>query len=62
MTIANSTIFTTTVFGNSSGLTAQEQANKNTQTVEQLYSEYPIVKMNTRGVVVPSNQRTIKGK
>jgi hypothetical protein len=62
MTISNSKIFTTTVFGNSSGLSSQDQSNKNTETVEKLYSEYPITKMNTRGVVVPSNQRRVKGK
>lgn len=62
MITANSKIFTTDVFGNSSGLSANDQANKNTEIVEQFYSEYPMIKMNTLGVKIPSNQRTVKGK
>jgi hypothetical protein len=62
MTTSNSQIFTTQVFGNSSGLTAEEQATKDTEVTEQFYGQYPLVKMNTRSVTTPSNQRTVKGK
>lgn len=57
---SNSQIFTTTVFGNSSGLTQEELNQKNTETIELVYQERIISKMNNRQPIVPSNQKLAK--
>jgi hypothetical protein len=57
---SNSQIFTTTVFGNSSGLTQEQLNQKNTETVEMVYQERIISKMNNRQPIVPSNQHIAK--
>lgn len=60
--ISNSQIFTTTVFGESSAMTAQELAQKNTATVEQYLRSYSDSNMRTKIPVVPSNQKIAKDR
>jgi hypothetical protein len=60
--ITNSKIFTDTVFGVSSGLSGADQAEKNTSTIEESYTEFPLIKMNAYKTTVPSNQRKAKDK
>lgn len=57
---SNSQIFTSTVFGNSSGLTREEMNQKNTETIELVYQEQVVSKLNNRRSIVPSNQRIAK--
>ena len=59
---SNSKIFTTTVFGNSSGQTAQELAAKDRATQEKYLSTSTTSSMNTRVPRVPSNQRIARNK
>jgi hypothetical protein len=60
--IANSQIFTTTVFGNSSSQTVSEIENKNTSTIELVYQQQGMTKMNHKQPSVPTNQRIAKDK
>jgi hypothetical protein len=60
--ISNSKIFTTSVFGNSSSLTSEELAAKNTKTVQEYYGQYQLLKMNSVLPNVPSNQGIAKDK
>lgn len=57
---ANSTIFTTSLFGTSSGLTAAEQAAVDTATQETFLAKSSASNMGTTIPVVPSNQRYMK--
>jgi hypothetical protein len=57
---SNSQIFTSTVFGNSSGLTREEMNQKNTETIELVYQEQVVSKLNNQRSIVPSNQRIAK--
>lgn len=59
---ANSQIFTTTIFGNSSGLTQAEINAKSTETKEKVYQDQINSKLNNRRAIVPSNQQIAKGK
>lgn len=54
--ISNSQIFTSSVFGNGSGMTSAEQSERNTNTIEKVYQEYIISKFNNKVPLVPSNQ------
>lgn len=58
--ISNSAIFTSTVFGTSSGLTVEELNQKNITTQELVYKEQVVSKMNNKKPIVPSNQRLAK--
>jgi len=58
--ISNSKIFTTSVFGNSSGVTAEELNRKSTETKELVYQEQVVAKMNNKKPIVPTNQRLVK--
>jgi hypothetical protein len=58
--VSNSQIFTTTVFGNSSGLTQEQLNQKNTSTIEEIYNERIVSKMNNLRPRVPSNQQIAK--
>jgi hypothetical protein len=60
--ISNSKIFTTSVFGTSSSLTSEELAMKNTETVQEYYGQYQLLKMNSALPNVPSNQGIAKDK
>lgn len=60
--ISNSQIFTTTVFGESSSLTQEELNEKNTSTMEAVYKEQVVAKMNNKKPIVPSNQHIARGR
>ena len=57
---ANSAIFTTSLFGTSSGLTANQQAALNTATQETYLAKTSTSNMRTTIPPVPSNQRYMK--
>lgn len=57
---ANSAIFTTSLFGTSSGLTANQQAALNTATQETYLAKTSTSNMGTTIPPVPSNQRYMK--
>jgi hypothetical protein len=57
---SNSKIFTNTVFGTGSGVTREQLNQKNTETIELVYQERIVSKMNNQRVIVPSNQRIVK--
>ena len=57
---ANSAIFTTTIFGTSSGQTAEEQSAQNTKTQEQYLARTSTNNLKTRVPKSPSNQRYMK--
>jgi hypothetical protein len=57
---ANSQIFSTTLFGNSSGLTAEQQANKDRLTQEKYLKSTTTSSMGTTVPRVPSNQKIMK--
>ena len=57
---ANSAIFTTTIFGTSSGQTAEEQSAQNTKTQEQYLARTSTNNLKTRVPKIPSNQRYMK--
>ena len=57
---ANSSIFTTSLFGSSSGLTAPEQAALDTATQETFLAKPSTSNMRTTIPPVPSNQRYMK--
>jgi len=57
---ANSQIFSTTLFGNSSGLTAEQQANKDRLTQEKYLESTTTSSMGTTVPRVPSNQKIMK--
>jgi hypothetical protein len=59
---SNSKIYTTTLFGLSSALTAHELANKNTSTIETAILDHGTIKMNNILPRVPSNQNIAKDK
>ena len=59
---SNSTIFSSTVFGNSSSLTKEELIAKDMSTVELYMKEYSDSSMRTQIPRVPSNQRVAKDK
>ena len=59
---SNSTIFSSTVFGNSSALTKEELIAKDMSTVELYMKEYSDSSMRTQIPRVPSNQRVAKDK
>ena len=59
---SNSTIFSSTVFGNSSALTKEELITKDMSTVELYMKEYSDSSMRTQIPRVPSNQRVAKDK
>jgi len=60
--IANSQIFTTTVFGNSSSQTVADLQDKNTSTIEAVYKQQGMTKMHHKQPTVPTNQRIAKDK
>ncbi len=60
--ISNSQIFTDSVFGVSSGQSAVDISANDTATIERMYQEYPLVKMNATQPTVPSNQGIAKDK
>lgn len=62
MTVANSSIFTSQIFGNSSGKTSEELSIADTTAQEQYLKQLPINKIGTALPVVPSNQRIAKDK
>jgi len=57
---ANSAIFTTSLFGTSSGLTADDQTAVNTATQETFLSKTNTSNMKTTVPQIPSNQRYMK--
>ena len=59
---ANSAIFTTTIFGNSSGATAEELAAKDRAVQEAYLATSSASSMKTKIPTVPSNQRIAKDK
>ena len=59
---SNSTIFSSTVFGNSSSLTKEELIAKDMSTVELYMKEYSDSSLRTQIPRVPSNQRVAKDK
>jgi hypothetical protein len=60
--IANSEIFTSTVFGTSSGMTAKEMSDKNRTTQESFLAQNSASSLRTQMPRVPSNQRIAKDK
>jgi len=60
--ITNSSIFTDTIFGTSSGKTAAELTGKNSDTQEKYLNQTPESKMNYKIPTVPSNQGIAKDK
>ena len=59
---ANSAIFTTTLFGNSSGATAAELTAKDRAVQEAYLATSSASSMKTKIPTVPSNQRIAKDK
>lgn len=59
---SNSKIFSSSVFGTTSGLTAEEAASKITSTEETYYNQYSTVNLQTKKPTIPSLQKTIKGQ
>jgi hypothetical protein len=57
---ANSSIFTTSLFGTSSGLTADDQAALDTATQETFLRKTSTSNMGTTIPAIPSNQRYMK--
>jgi len=57
---SNSQVFTTTVFGTGSGLTQDQLNQKNTNTIEGIYKERIVSKMNNLQPTIPSNQQIAK--
>jgi|LakMenEpi03Aug12_release.lakeMendotaPanAssembly.Ray.scaffolds.fasta_scaffold44645_2 hypothetical protein len=57
---ANSQIFSTTVFGTSSGLTAEQQASQDRLTQEKYLESTNTSSMGTTIPRVPSNQKIMK--
>lgn len=57
---ANSAIFTTSLFGTGSGLTADDQTAVNTATQETFLSKTNTSNMKTTVPQIPSNQRYMK--
>lgn len=57
---ANSSIFTTSLFGTSSGLTANDQAALDTATQETFLGKTSTSNMGTTIPAIPSNQRYMK--
>ena len=60
--ISNSKIFSTTLFGSSSGLTSAELTAKNTSTIETYLQQQGMNKLNNRIPSVPSNQGKARDK
>lgn len=59
---SNSAIFTTTVFGNSSAMTAKELAENNRQTQEKFLLQRSSSNLGTKMPAVPTNQGIAKEK
>ena len=59
---STSTVFTNAIFGISSGDTAANLAAKSTSTIEEVYGQYPLIKMNVTQPTIPSNQGIAKDK
>lgn len=59
---SNSAIFSSQVFGNSSGATAEELSANNTKTMETFFAQSTITKINNRHPMVPSNQHIARDK
>jgi hypothetical protein len=59
---SNSQIFTSSVFGKSSGKTAAELTEINTSTQEQYFQQFTGTSLKTKLPRVPSNQGIAKGK
>lgn len=57
---ANSTIFSTTLFGKSSGNSATEQAEIDTHTKEIFLAKTSTNNLRTKIPIVPSNQKYMK--
>ena len=57
---SNSQIFTTTVFGTGSGLTQEQLNQRNTTTIEEIYKERIVSKMNNLQPTMPSNHQIAK--
>jgi len=60
MTISNSSMFTSTIFGNSSGLTAADLTAKSREAQEAYLKQDTSNKIESVTVVVPSNQQVAK--
>jgi hypothetical protein len=60
--ISNSKIFSTTLFGSSSGLTPDELTAKNTSTIETYLQQQGTNKLSNRIPKIPSNQGKAKDK
>jgi hypothetical protein len=59
---ANSQIFSSSVFGNSSGLTSDQLSENNRKTQEKYLGSSTASSMSTRVPRVPSNQRIARDK
>jgi hypothetical protein len=59
---SNSKIFSSSVFGNSSGVTAAELSENNRKTQEKYLGSSTASSLSTRLPRVPSNQRIAKDK
>lgn len=59
---SNSQIFTTSVFGTSSALTAEEMTTKTRTTQESFLSQSTNTNLRSGAPTVPSNQRVAKDK
>jgi|TARA_R110000822_G_scaffold50126_1_gene131193 uncharacterized protein (UPF0128 family) len=60
MTTSNSAIFSSTIFGNSSGKTAAELTAIDTETQEAYFKQGTSYKIESKVPSVPSNQRIAK--
>ena len=60
--VSNSQIFSSSVFGNSSGLTADQISENNRKTQEKYLGSSTASSMGTRLPRVPSNQRVARDK
>ena len=54
---SNSKILTTSIFGSSSSDTSANLIQKNTSTIELIYKEQVVSKLNNRVPRIPSNQK-----
>lgn len=59
---SNSAIFTSSVYGTNSGITAAEIADKLIRTEESYFSQFASSRLQSKRPVLPSLQKTVKGQ
>ena len=60
--LSNSEIFSSTVYGNTSGLTKEQLIELQNRTQELYFSDLSLTTLRTRLPIMPSNQKIAKDK